>query len=268
MNRNAVIVARMTFGDAMRRVEVLMLSLVGFLFVFGMGFVFSNDELTRQLLGITRGYSQETLSPSIMMEGGSVYAEVFALLLAFLVGMDLTKRDISSNLLGILLSRSVSKRQYLWGKYLGAMSVVTLFFIGHVLLLSIFQFAKMGNVSLNIARVALITPIKLSLFFSMLLLFSQGVPGFVAAVIASLLYIAGYFVGEFEAMAATADNIYRIPLLAVYSGLPHLTQVSSGSLFLPDVKWSDIGKWVVTYGMIYNGVALSGALYFFGRREV
>ena len=253
----------MTFGEAVRRVEVLMLAFIGFLLVFGMSLVYSDEALARQVLTVTRGSSEGVSLPSVLIEGGFFYAEVFAILIAFLIGMGLIGRDISSNLLGVILSRQVTRWQYLGGKYLGGLCVPVILFVLYGVVLVVFYVAKTGAFNILIEGAVLLTAFKISLFFSLVLLFSQILPGFVAAVVAALIYGGGYTWEKVQALTETATGFFRPALEAANIIFPHLSQVS-----LSGTVWADIWWWTAIYGVFYNGAALAGAFYLFSRRSL
>ena len=75
-------------------------------------------------------------------------------------------------------------------------------------------------------KILFIAFFKVALLYSIILLLVQKMPGFVAAVIGTGIYLTGYFAGDFFLFAITAKGILKFGALAIYYALPHMVQVA------------------------------------------
>jgi ABC-type transport system involved in multi-copper enzyme maturation permease subunit len=207
------------------------------------------------------------------------------LLLVFFVGVNLMAKDIDRKTIHLVLSKPISRAQYIWGKYLGiqlfvSASLLLLFFCSCLtvgLLLSLYPNYFIGFSWLNFVIACFFVLVKFSVLTAIVVFFSSITSSSLITLIFSLSsYIAGvtieevvfYMKSEFaaqekiisESLQTFIDIIsYLIPNFSVFDftlEAAHGLTISSQRIFLS-----------VGYGATYIAILLILASYIFSRRE-
>ncbi|MCH8927188.1 MAG: ABC-2 transporter permease [Candidatus Marinimicrobia bacterium] len=266
--RRTLQIAKMTFGIFLRRPEVLMVAALGFLLITGVSMVLLNEDLARQVsVGIQKSQGIE-IEKKTFIEGSLVYAEIFTVIASFLVGMSLIGRDIKSNSISLYLVKPITRVQYLLGKYLGGVLLSVSIFLFYLIFITIVLYIDGGAVQIPFFKIILLTFFKIALLYSIIIFFVQKMPGFVAALLGSAIYIGGYFAGDFYLMSLSTEGLIKYTSALVYYFLPHMVNVSPGSVMSSSTDLSVFFRWAFVYGLLYSGIWLYGALKLFNKRAL
>ncbi|MCH7818355.1 MAG: ABC-2 transporter permease [Candidatus Marinimicrobia bacterium] len=266
--KTVLTVLKITFGDFIRRTEVLIIAILGIVFIAGVSMVLLDEELAKQVAaGVERSQSVD-VQKSTFVEGALVYAELFTIIISFLVGMNLIGKDIKTNAIALYLVKPISRLQYLFGKYLGAVSLSLMIFLIYELFLLLTLQIDGSGLSFPFFKILFITLFKVSLLYSMILMLVQKLPGFVASLIATAIYLTGYFAGDFFLFAISAKGLLKIGSLAIYYTLPHMVQVSPGSIMGSAGRIAPFIEWAFIYGLLYSGLWLFGGMVLFRKRAL
>lgn len=266
--KTTLILLKITFGDFIRRTEVLIIAILGIAFIAGVSMVLLDEELAKQ---VTAGVEQSQgvdVQKSTFIEGALVYAELFTIIISFLVGMNLIGKDMKTNAIALYLVKPISRLQYVLGKYLGAVSLSLMIFLMYELFLLLTLYIDGSSMSFPFFKILFITLFKVSLLYSMILLLVQKLPGFVASLIATAIYLTGYYAGDFFLFAISAEGLLKIGSLAIYYTLPHMVQVSPGSIMGSAGRLAPFIEWAFIYGLLYSGLWLFGGIALFKKRAL
>jgi ABC-type transport system involved in multi-copper enzyme maturation permease subunit len=231
------------------------------------------------------------ISGMVMLEVGKVAVDIAlsavslsGLLLVLFVGINLMAKDLDRKTIYMVLSRPISRSQYIVGKFLGMvlLIIVTMFFLSVFAMLSI-QLIKMAYPS-YFARFSW-PMILLALSFSTLtmillsalafLFASFTSTSFITLVLTVIAYIIGHAVSDVKALVETPQTVgiqvssvtvkvvqiayYLFPNLSIFDikiQASHALPLSLSYIF-----------WTVLYGLVYTALALAGAAVIFRRRE-
>jgi Cu-processing system permease protein len=231
------------------------------------------------------------ISSMIMQEVGKVAVDLAlstvsftGLLLVFFVGINLIAKDFDKKTIYMVLSRPISRPQYIVGKYFGilflilvSMAVLSLFASVSILMVKLAYPAyfprfswSMVFLSLSLITLMLLLVSALSLLFA-----SFSSTSFVTLVLTIVSYIIGTSISDVKALveAPQAVGIQFSPLTvkivqAAYYIFPNLSlfdikiQAAHG---LP-IATSYI-VWVVVYGIVYTCLAIFFASLIFRKRQ-
>ena len=260
-------IARLTFSAERHRPEILILLLLGFCLTLFMGIISLNPDLTRQIVESVNPGSSSSQN-TLMLQGGLFYSEVCLFLIGFVIGMNALFGDEKSGILDILLSKPITRTQYLFGKFLGAIMLCSLSY--SIMILPVF-----GVTGYSASWSALV-PTFLSLFFgtlkiiifmSVTFFFLMRVPRLLAPVLGLMFVISGYFSEKIYLVQSRTDGIFHWLSLISYYLVPHLTEVTVATLFDPSTVDISYTKWLVLYGVLYPGAFLILSLSLFRRKS-
>ena len=230
-------IARNTFREAVRdKVFVL----VG---AFGLLLVSSSVILSPLTLG-----AQQKLVADI----GLASMSIFAVLVILFVGSGMVHKEIDKRTIMTLLSKPVSRMEYLLGKYFGLLGTIavmmalmaSLFFLALWATGSAFESAYFVSIGMSVCEMLLITAVVI--FFS----------SFSTPVLTSLftlgVFLAGRMLGDLQAFAAVADNesvAQSIRVLKVLLPNLDLFDVRNAA-----VHGLPIDSAHITYAVAYTGI--------------
>ncbi len=206
------------------------------------------------------------------------------LLLVFFVGINLMAKDLDKRTIYMVISRPISRTEYIVGKFLG----MVLLIIGAMFFLSIFAILSIFIIKLThpgfVERFSW-PMVLLALAFSVLPLILLSAISFLFASFTSssfitlVLTIIAYFVGRSSydvkvlVESSIATSIQPSPLTVklvqiAYYVFPNLsifdikTQAAHNLPLVPSYI-----VWAVLYGLLYTALALTAAALSFRRRE-
>ena len=149
-----------------------------------------SDEVSGSLLSklINTGYGYPILT-------NTIFILLISVLIAIFIGATDIPRDIETGLIMLLLSKPISKYQYLMGKFLGVLGLCTVFFFGTEIAVFITYYVDQGECY------------SIGIMARQILLFLVLLP------IVSLTIMMSCFVADFSAMILT--SIYLIFSISV-----------------------------------------------------
>lgn len=207
----------------------------------------------------------------IFLDFGLAAMSVLGLIVAVFVGTGLVNKEIEQRTILVLISKPISRIEFIVGKHLGLSAVLALLIAGMTAIyLALMQFGipyPLGSILLA----ALFLFFQLSLISAIAIMF--GV--FTSSVLATLLSFAVYFMGNFS------QDLVELGRLSKNPGLQRLTQ--GLYLVLPDLSRLDLKNQAVygsellpnlvtlianaSYGLVYTVLLLAIAVLIFSRRE-
>jgi len=247
-------IARNTFREAVRdRVFALVA-------VFGLLLVSSSIILSPLTIG-----AQQKLVADI----GLASISVFSVLVVLFVGSGLVSKEVDKRTIMTLLSKPVSRFEYLFGKYLGLLGTIgvmigamSLLFAG-ALLATGSRFEVSYLISLGLTAMEMVVVTAVVIFFS----------SFTSSVLTSIftlgVFLAGRMLPDLEAFAVvTASPGVERSMDILRYALPNLDlfDVRNAAVHGLPIDGQHVA-WAVVYGLMYSGVLLLVADRLFRRRE-
>jgi ABC-type transport system involved in multi-copper enzyme maturation permease subunit len=205
----------------------------------------------------------------IVNDLGLAAINLVAVVIAIFVGIGLVTKEIERRTIYTILSRPITRIQFILGKYIGlgfivvanvaimfGMFLVTVWISGNAVHGSLFQ-----AVQLILVETWLVMAI--ALFFST---FSTSV---LSATMTIGLYIIGHLTGDLKGIAEKSDNpLTESVMAALYYVCPNLEMLNvkgqAASGILVDLGYQATAT---VYGLLYAGILLTGACLIFQRRD-
>ncbi len=206
----------------------------------------------------------------IMVDVGLAAMTVFGMLVVVFVGSNMVRKELDKGTILTILSKPVSRREYLWGKFLGlGMTQVSMITVMGVLFLLMTLVAP-GDFSLRFVGAIYMGLLEMVLITSVVVFFSTCVSPVLAAVFTLGVFVMGHLsesIRDFGTMQGTAlqahiaDVVYYlIPNLEVFNvrgAVVHGEAVSTEHLLMATV-----------YALAYSGLLLLLAGSVFARKEL
>ncbi|AFZ16682.1 ABC transporter permease [Allocoleopsis franciscana] len=211
-----------------------------------------------------------TTQDKIFLDVGLAAIELLSVFVAVFVGTSLINKEIEKRTVLVLIPKPLTRAEFIIGKQLGLSGVLAILMIALTLIyLILLSFSKIEYPLASILVSTLYLFLKLSLLIAVALLF--GV--FTSSILATLLTLAVYLMGNLSRDIVTVGNLSR------NSNLESLTQ--SLYLVLPDLSRLNFKNEAVygilpspqtllsngAYGVFYTVLLLAIAILIFSRRE-
>jgi len=232
-------------------------------------------------------YLQPGAELKMLIDVGLGSIRFFGMLIAIFLGTRLIPDEVEKRTIYTLLSKPVTRMQFLLGKFAGGLATVVsnmalmglTFYV--VFMIKAPQFAqatedapayKMEFMYENIAKAVLLSFFEMAVVMGIAVVASVVFSWILAAIFSFFVYFTGQmseFFGHLADPDTGASPIARVLLLTVYRVLPHFENFDVRESILKDipVTWEHIGK-VAGMGAVYLVIVLTLGYLFFNEREV
>lgn len=253
--RNILAVAGITFKEALRNKLLNVLLLFAVLAIASTRFftVFAPSEEMKII--------QDTSLGIIRFIG--------MLITVFVTG-GLLPREIERMTITTILSKPVSRTQFLFGKFCGALySIFTNLAIMSVILTAII-YLKGGGVNPEVFKALALVAMEFIVLCAITLCVSTVASEIFNVIFGILIYIIGHLTNYIQHLADRFDGVLmKSVLLSLYTVLPNFENfnVQNAVVLGASVSLEYMAR-VIAYGALYSAVALIIAYLFFVEREV
>lgn len=207
------------------------------------------------------------------------------LLLVFFVGINLIAKDLDKRTIYTVLSRPISRSQYIFGKFLGmalliivTMSILSLLAMAAIVVLKTTHadfFTRFSwslillSILLNVQMLILLAAI--SFFFS-----SFTTSSFVTLVLTIITYIIGQSISSIKTLVETSPGELGFTVSPMTIKIVAAAYYLFPNLSLFDIKLqaahalsvsSSYVIWTVVYGLVYIGLTITAAAIIFRKKE-
>ena len=262
-------IARLTYSVERHRPEILILVSVGFFLAFSLSIISLIPGVTQQILG-SSGSDQFSGRNDLMLQGGLFYSEICLYLVGFLVGMNSFSGDRKSAMMDIVLSKQLTRTQYLLGKLVGGFILCSAAYLIMILpVLGLTVFLGDWGALFSTALSYFFGCVKIVIYLSLTFFFLMRLPRLLAPVIGLAFIALGYFSQEVSLGLSESEGIIHWLAGISYYMIPHLTEVTVATIFDPIARSApEYMKWLVVYGLFYPAIFVFLSLTLFKRRSL
>jgi ABC-type transport system involved in multi-copper enzyme maturation permease subunit len=255
--QRTVAIARNAFREAVR--DRVLYNLVLFVLLLIAGAIFLGELSAGQ-------------DAKIIVDLGLSAMLLFGVFIAIFVGVGLVYKEIERRTLYAILSKPISRGQFLLGKYLG----LCLTLLVNVLIMGLgvslaLVYVRRGwdPLVFKIWPAIFLIYVELMIVTGVALLFSTFSSPALSALLTFFAFIIGHFSADLKTLGNSAGSVAaRWLFRSLYYLLPNLSNYSvitaTAHGYVPDVR--SIGL-AVAYAILYVVVLLAGATLVFGRRN-
>ncbi|MTJ11184.1 ABC transporter permease subunit [Anabaena sp. UHCC 0187] len=213
-----------------------------------------------------------TTSDKIFLDFGLAAMNVIGLIVAIFIGTGLVNKEIEKRTILVLISKPISRSEFIASKYLGLSAVIAVLVVSMTIIyLGFLQFGKISYPITSIFLATLFIFLQLSLITAIAI--TLGV--FTSSLIATALTFAMYLMGNIT------QDLVALGRLSSNPGMERITKILY--LILPDLSRLDLKNDAVYglqalpdtitlianagYGLLYSFMLLAIAILIFLRRE-
>ncbi len=221
------------------------------------------------LSSLILGYVTVGEQARIVMNVGLASIHVFGVLIAISVGTGLVYKEMAKRTIVTLLSKPISRHQFLAGKYLGLGMVLA---VQLVLMTAVFQglfSARGGWISSLTYQAVWLIYIELMVITGVVLLFSTITSPFTGGILSLLFFLIGHSIGELQKYSSTygklTDHVLWKFAFAIFPDLERFN-LKENALYLKPVTWGFVAE-TTLYGMLLSSAFVVAAVIVFRQRD-
>jgi len=206
----------------------------------------------------------------IMSDVGLAAMTVFGLLVVVFVGSNMVRKEMEKGTILTILSKPVSRRQYLWGKFLGlSMTQISMIAVMGVLFL-LMTFISPGEFSFRYLPAIYMTFLEMILITAVVVLFSTCVSPILSAVLTMGVFIIGHLSESIRDFGIMQGSPLEAKISqVVYYVVPNLEMFNVRGMVVHGATVGMDHLFMATlYGLAYSGMLLILAGSVFARREL
>jgi len=207
------------------------------------------------------------------------------LLLVFFVGINLMAKDLDKRTIYTVLSRPISRSQYIFGKFLGmalliivTMSALSLMAMSAIVLLKATHAEYFGRFSWSLITLAILFNILMLILLSAISFFfaSFTTSSFITLVLTIITYIIGQSISSVKVLVESSPQEIGFTVSPVTLKMVKAAYYLFPNLSLFDIKLqashaltvtSSFVMWTVVYGFVYIALSITLAALIFRKKE-
>jgi len=206
----------------------------------------------------------------VMQDFGLAIISVFGIIIAAFIGIGLLYKELDKRTIYTVLSKPISRGQFLWGKYFGLILTLAInFALMAVGLLSvIWLFTGLLKMKLLIA-VGMIF-LQMSILMAVSLFFAVYASPVVSTVLTLFVFLAGNFSADITALNPGFENPAFISILNfLFYVLPNFALLNINSQIVHDLPLNYLEiTWSIVYSIAYSSVLLIFGTMIFQRKDL
>jgi ABC-type transport system involved in multi-copper enzyme maturation permease subunit len=217
------------------------------------------------------------LTPLALGEGSKITRDVglscislFGLFIIVLSGTTLIHRELDKKTIAVILSKPVSRGQFIVGRFFGLFATIAAIAVCMALLLQAVLLVTDGAADVKVMVVSLVTVFELMVMTSVAVFFSAAVSPILAAMITVAAYVVGSFSGDLIRLADLAEgSAMKAAARALYYLLPNLEMFNLRAAAVHNlaIEPSRVAAGVL-YAIAYSAAMVLLAVVVFRRREI
>jgi ABC-type transport system involved in multi-copper enzyme maturation permease subunit len=200
---------------------------------------------------------------------GLAAVSILCFLIAILIGTGIIYREIEKRTIYTVLSKPISRWQFIVGKFLGLNATVSLLAALMTMVLLIVSWVAGGTFRPQILSAVLLTWMELTLLTALSIMMSTLCSPILGAIFTLLLYFIGHTSGDLKELAARfGSRSVRLLTGIMYYALPNLEYLNVRGKVIHGVAVDvEYVAFASSYALLYTVVFLIIAVLVFERKE-
>ena len=206
----------------------------------------------------------------VLQDFGLTIISVFGILIAVFIGIGLLYKELDNRTIYTVLSKPISRGQFLWGKYFGLVLTLAVNFtlMAAGLLSVLWLFTGLLKVTLLIA-VGMIF-FQMSILVAVSLFFAVYASPVVSVVLTLFVFLAGNFSADITMLNPGIENPLFMGILNVlFYVIPNFSLLNINSQIVHNLPLNYIELiWSIVYSIAYSSVLLVFGSMIFNRKNL
>ena len=205
----------------------------------------------------------------IIIDIGLAGISIFGVLTVIVVGSSLVHKEIDKKAIYTVITRPVSRIEYILGKFSGIVLALTILMMAMIAVMSVMVLIGRGQVTVTVFMAAYLSILEMVVMSAVVIFFSTFTSPMLTSFFSLCFFVAGSLSGDLTVFADRfGGTAMRYFSKGFYYMLPNLRIFNLRHEAVHDLRFnfSDIGL-TTLYALIYCGVILYFANLIFMRKE-
>lgn len=223
-------------------------------------------------VGLAYAVSQLSFAENarIALDFGLTSVSIVGGLISIVMGAGLIAKEVQNRTLYLVLTKSIWRWQFVVGRLLGLLGVLTLNSLVMMLILIVTFVAVGGKLNVDIAKSFVLQMTEFAVLASVACIFSAFSTATLAAIFSSGVWVIGHAMTDFRIVADKIEPYALRPVLGFIARvLPDLTRfdIKAQVAHQMPVTWTYMSVSVL-YGLFYVAFAMTAACLIFRKRDL
>ncbi len=248
-------VAQNTFRETIRqKLMYLVLVYIGIL-LFG---VFVLSPLS---VGAAKG--------KIIVDIGLAGISIFGVLTVIVVGSTLVHKEIDKKAIYSVITRPVSRNEFILGKFSGIVMALTLLMAGMIIVMSVMVLIGRGQITGAVILAAIFSILEMVVMSAVVIFFSTFTSPILTSFFSICFFVAGSLSSDLMVFADRfGGTAMKYCTKVLYYALPNLRIFNLRNEAVHDLRFNHSDIWItILYALVYCSVILYFANLIFSKKE-
>lgn len=194
---------------------------------------------------------------------------IFGALITIFIGISLINREVDRHTIFTVLSKPVSRAEFILGKFAGLSTLVVVNLVLMTLCLIFILYGVTGKLETSILLPLPFMFVEFLLLAALAIMFSSFSTPTLSALFTISLYVLGHLSPEIRDLGAKGHGAFSSITSAVYRVIPNLEAMNLREEVVHSlqVDWSMVVISIV-YGLLYTVALLVISVFIFGRKDL
>jgi len=194
---------------------------------------------------------------------------IFGALITIFIGISLINREVDRHTIYTVLSKPVSRAEFILGKFAGLSTLVVVNVVLMTLCLILILYGVTGKIDTSFLLTLPFMFVEFLLLAALAIMFSSFSTPTLSAIFTISLYVLGHLSPEIRDLGARGQGAFSSITTAVYRVIPNLEAMNLREEVVHSlqVDWSMVVISIV-YGLVYTAALLMFSIFIFGRKDL
>lgn len=194
---------------------------------------------------------------------------IFGALITIFIGISLINREVDRHTIYTVLSKPVSRAEFILGKFAGLSTLVVVNVVLMTLCLISILYGVTGKLETSILLPLPFMFVEFLLLAALAIMFSSFSTPTLSAIFTISLYVLGHLSPEIRDLGARGHGTFSSITSVVYRVIPNLEALNLREevVYSLQVDWSIVVISIV-YGLLYTTALLVFSVFIFGRKDL
>lgn len=205
----------------------------------------------------------------IIKDVGLSGLSVFGALITIFIGINLVSKEIDRRTVNTVLSKPVSRAEFIFGKFAGLSSLVAVNIALMTLCLLLVLYGVAGEVDTDILLPLPFLFLEFLLLSALAIMFSSLSAPTMSAIFTLSIYVLGHLSQELKDISTAGRSVLTGAASVVYHLIPNLESLNLREEVVHSlqVDWSMLA-FAVLYALVYTALLLAMSVFIFSRRDL
>jgi ABC-type transport system involved in multi-copper enzyme maturation permease subunit len=205
----------------------------------------------------------------IIKDAGLSGLSIFGALITIFIGINLVNREVERRTANTVLSKPVSRAEFIFGKFAGLSTLVAVNIVLMTLCLFLVLYGVTGRLEASLLLPLPFLFLEFLLLAALAIMFSSLSTPAMSAIFTLSIFVLGHLSQELKDISTSGNSLLTGAISIVYRLIPNLESLNLREEVVHslEVDWSLVVT-AVLYSLVYTALLLTLSVFIFSRRDL